>query len=335
MSIKKESNNTYTIFYSKKDILTGKRIRTSKRGFESLRDAKEYEKQMLTISTSMTFGFLYEQYMNSRDIIQGTRYERDILCKKYLTELFNKKYTAITKPYLLSYISNINVSVKTKNKLIVVIKAVCQYANDIFDLPDNSKILKKYKVDKKEFQVWTPEQYYIFENKLKEEFPNYVPYFHTLFFTGLRKGEARALQINDLTDDKILIINKSMRKSIKSLKKPKTNTSIRKIKLDDRTFEILKEQQANSEKWLFGSYRPYNENTLTKVFNKVSNDSGLPKIRIHDLRHSHATYLINNGINIVAVSKRLGHSNINTTLSTYTHLLENTEKELINLLNKQ
>lgn len=333
MSIRKEKNNTYTILFSKKDIFTNKTIRTSKRGFKSLKEAKEYEKKMLTVSTDITFRFLYEQYNKTRDVIESTNYEKNVVVNKYLQELLNKKYTDITKPYLLNYVNNIDAPIPTKNKLIVIIKSICQYANDVFDLPDNSKVLKKHKVAKKEFSVWTIEQYYIFENKLKELYPKYVSYFHTLFFTGMRKGEARALTVDDLTDDKFVIINKSLRRGLKSLKTPKTQKSNRKVKLDDKTFELLKQQKAISEKWLFGSYRPYCENTLNHIFNIVIEKAELPKIRIHDLRHSHATYLINNGINIVAVSKRLGHSNINTTLSTYTHLLEKTDNELIDLLN--
>ncbi|MBR5340655.1 MAG: tyrosine-type recombinase/integrase [Erysipelotrichaceae bacterium] len=50
-------------------------------------------------------------------------------------------------------------------------------------------------------------------------------------------------------------------------------------------------------------------------------ESGVKRIRIHDFRHSHATNLINDGVNIVAVSKRLGHSDITQTFNTYTHLL--------------
>lgn len=334
MSIQKTKDGTYILFYSKKDVLTGKRIRTSKRGFSSLKEAKEYEKKMLTISTDMTFGFLYEQYKLTRDCSESTTYERDVIINKYLKDLCNTKYTKITKPFLISYVNKLEGSPRTKNKLIIIIKAVCQYANEIYDLPDNSKVLHKYKIDKKEFEVWTVEEYYIFENKLKELFPKYVPYFHTLFFTGMRKGEARALTIDDLSDDKTITINKSMRRSVKSLKTPKTKKSIRKIKLDDKTFEMLKDVQNKSEKWLFGEYRPFCENTLNHFFNIVIKECGLKQIRIHDLRHSHATYLINNGANIVAVSKRLGHSNINTTLSTYTHLLENSDNELIGLLNK-
>lgn len=66
-----------------------------------------------------------------------------------------------------------------------------------------------------------------------------------------------------------------------------------------------------------------------KVFEEGIKKSGVPRIRIHDLRHSHATMLINNGVNIVAVSRRLGHSDINITLKVYSHLLRKTEDEMV------
>lgn len=66
-----------------------------------------------------------------------------------------------------------------------------------------------------------------------------------------------------------------------------------------------------------------------KIVSKYSEKSGLQKIRIHDFRHSHASLLINSGVNIVAVSRRLGHENISTTLKTYTHLMDNTKQQLL------
>lgn len=58
----------------------------------------------------------------------------------------------------------------------------------------------------------------------------------------------------------------------------------------------------------------------------------IKKIRVHDLRHSHATNLINGGANIVAVSRRLGHADISMTLKVYTHLLKKTEEDLVNYI---
>ena len=59
----------------------------------------------------------------------------------------------------------------------------------------------------------------------------------------------------------------------------------------------------------------------------------MKKIRIHDLRHSHASLLINKGQNILIVSKRLGHSDITQTLNTYSHLMPNMQVEVIGALN--
>ncbi|MBW9212967.1 tyrosine-type recombinase/integrase [Trueperella sp. zg.1013] len=73
---------------------------------------------------------------------------------------------------------------------------------------------------------------------------------------------------------------------------------------------------------------------IESVFKKAISESGVQKIRVHDLRHSHATWLISEGINIVAVSKRLGHATIEQTLKTYTHLSRNSEEQLIKKINE-
>lgn len=63
--------------------------------------------------------------------------------------------------------------------------------------------------------------------------------------------------------------------------------------------------------------------------------AGVKKIRLHDLRHSHASFLFNNRIDIITISKRLGHEEVQTTLETYTHLYKKANTELKNLLNKK
>lgn len=62
--------------------------------------------------------------------------------------------------------------------------------------------------------------------------------------------------------------------------------------------------------------------------------AGLKKIKIDDLRHSQASYLIENGANVVDVSQRLGHSDVNITLKVYTHLLKQSEDKLLEILNQ-
>ena len=60
--------------------------------------------------------------------------------------------------------------------------------------------------------------------------------------------------------------------------------------------------------------------------------AGVKRIRVHDIRHSHASLLINKGQNILIVSQRLGHSDVTQTLNTYSHLMPNVQKQIINAL---
>jgi integrase len=90
----------------------------------------------------------------------------------------------------------------------------------------------------------------------------------------------------------------------------------------------------NAEPFVFGTYRSLSITTVQRTFTAAIKKSGVKPITIHDLRHSHATLLINAGVNIVAVSKRLGHSSINITLKTYAHLLEETEEDLVNTIDE-
>ncbi len=75
----------------------------------------------------------------------------------------------------------------------------------------------------------------------------------------------------------------------------------------------------------------------TGIANKnieFADKAGLPHIRIHDLRHSHASLLANEGINIQEIARRLGHSKIEITWNTYSHLYPREEERAVQILNK-
>lgn len=335
MAIIKE-NKTYTLYYYVYDVIKQKRIRKKKRGFKTLKEAKAYELSLSRESSEVSFYTLFDECIKNTEMEAETRTSKINTLEKYLPSLLTIKYADITKQYLISLraeIAAFDLAPQTKNKMIDIVTQTCRYANQIYDLPDNSKIIKRFRVYKKEFDIWTPEEYFRFEEALRPTFEDCVPYFRCLFFTGMRKGEARALQIQDLdVENGYIIINKSMRKYNSSLKRPKTPSGIRKVKLDINTLNILKPLKSH-EKWLFGDYKPISRDRVDRAFKFGIEKSGVKKIRIHDLRHSHASYLIMNGANVVAVSKRLGHASINMTLNTYSHLLEDSENQLINLLN--
>jgi len=85
--------------------------------------------------------------------------------------------------------------------------------------------------------------------------------------------------------------------------------------------------------FVFGGAEPLSDQTIRRRLDEYAERAGVKKIRVHDLRHSHASLLINKGQNIIIVSKRLGHSDITQTLNTYTHLMPNVQKEIIGALN--
>ena len=93
--------------------------------------------------------------------------------------------------------------------------------------------------------------------------------------------------------------------------------------------ELLKQQEIQKGDFIFGGERPFADNTLTRKFNNWCSLANVPKIRIHDLRHSSASFLISKGISVVAVSRRLGHASISQTLDTYSHLMPSDTSKIV------
>ena len=115
--------------------------------------------------------------------------------------------------------------------------------------------------------------------------------------------------------------------------------SIRILPLTENVLNGLKTmlEQVNddtiNDKFIFGYVVPYKETTIKRFKDNYIKQSNSKYIRIHDFRHSCASLLINQGASITLVSKYLGHSNISTTLNTYTHLYKSELNEMVNILN--
>jgi integrase len=160
-------------------------------------------------------------------------------------------------------------------------------------------------------------------------------------YGGLRLGEVSALDWNDINfDEKTITINKS-RQYIPGIgsfdKSPKTERSKRQFQLSIGVLDILREHKNEQEsererigdKWqengkIFTQWNgvPIFPQTPSKWFDKWLRRTGLPKITFHQLRHSHASILIANGVDIATVSKQLGHAKISITINTYTHAIK-------------
>ena len=123
-------------------------------------------------------------------------------------------------------------------------------------------------------------------------------------------------------------------------KEPKTETSKRTLTILE-TYKVYQAEDIKKcgDKWnetdrLFTAWNgePMHPDSVCKWFTKFIEKNKLPKISFHSLRHTNATILINKGINIRAVSARLGHANPTTTLNIYTHALQSIDIAAANVL---
>lgn len=168
----------------------------------------------------------------------------------------------------------------------------------------------------------------------------YYNLFYLLFFTGARIGEMFCLTWEDVDFiNRKININKTIRYVSKELgvmiTPPKTKNSIRIIEVSFGCLEILQSMFDKASKkvgfsyknFVFGNDDHLKYNNTRKKFNYYLNKSGVKKITLHGLRHSHASMLINNGVQDYLVAQRLGHS-VKELHETYAHIFSSKQKEL-------
>lgn len=176
--------------------------------------------------------------------------------------------------------------------------------------------------------------------------------FKVMYFCGTRLGETNCLQWKDINDlygeHPTMTINKTVSTKVKGkgskylITSPKTKSSIRTIPIQKTALESLKmlreyyEQHYgfNTNWYIFGGIDPIPETTITKAKDKYAKVSKQKIIRLHDLRHSCASFYIHLGATPATLSALLGHSSVQQTLSTYTHWYLSDLNNLILLANK-
>jgi len=188
--------------------------------------------------------------------------------------------------------------------------------------------------------VWTTAQTGAFLRSI----PSHRLYalFHLLVLTGLRRGEACGLRWTDLdSDSATLAVSRQVQRRGGRLveSSPKSNAGIRTIALDHTTLTALRqhrhrqdqERQAAGSAWREGGWiftyadgRPVAPDRLMRMFARLVADSGLPPVRLHDLRHGAASLALAAGGEVKNISTMLGHASIQTTADTYTSVLPRT-----------
>ena len=162
---------------------------------------------------------------------------------------------------------------------------------------------------------------------------------------GLRRGELLALRWDNVDfKNKVLKIRSNMVRGEKDyvIKAPKSEAGVRDISLGDEVLAVLQKERTKYVTDIFsydGHFQnlnfvirqedgsPLRPDSMSRKWRRFLEEHKLPSIRFHDLRHSNATALIQAGVNPRVVQQRLGHADVNITLSTYTHVLPEMDVE--------
>lgn len=163
------------------------------------------------------------------------------------------------------------------------------------------------------------------EQNLKPKHP--IPYvIYTAIYTGMRLGEITALEWSDIDFDKQTIsITKTWSSVTRKAKSPKTESSNRVIVVNGRLLDVLLQLKDNGHDMIFKTLHgmPVSRSvnaSLRSFLKKAGIDK--PSYHFHGLRHSHVAYLLSKGVDLYAISKRLGHKDMTVTAKTYAYLID-------------
>lgn len=288
---------------------------------------------------------------NTSDMKQTTisKYKRTF--KNVLSSLNDLYVDEITVIHLNKWRNELiekNLSSTYINNAITTLSTLFKFGMNYVNIKENPTMkIKRVKSQKvKKVSYFTLEEYNKYESVIDEL--KFQTFFNVLYFCGLRRGEAIALNWTDVNfKNETISITKTF--SPKELGRhakptpPKTKSSCRNIKLPKRTLDLLKQLYKNESKidnfskemYVFNMESlPLTESSIKRKKDKYCKWADLKQITVHDFRHSHASLLINKGANIRLVANRLGHSDIEMTLNTYTHMFHDSEQSLIDILDK-
>ena len=351
MAVYKESkNNTWRVIYRYTDW-TGERKQSQKRGFQTKREAQAWEREQLNklgADLDMTFQNFVERYKEDRRnrIKDSTWESKDHIIRTKLLPYFGKlKMSSITPQQIIRW-QNELINYRDKNgkpyspvylKTIQnQLSAIFNHAVRYYNLKENPcvKAGSMGKKKNREMMFWTKEQYLKFAEVMMDK-PLSFYAFEMLYWCGIREGELLALTPADFDFEKRTVtINKSYQRLNKKdvITTPKTPKSNRVIQMP----QFLCDELQDYLKQLYGvepdsRMFPISKSYLHREMDRGCKQTGVKRIRIHDLRHSHISLLIDMGFTALAIAERVGHESIDITYR-YTHLFPTRQVEMADKL---
>lgn len=359
--IKKANNGTYyfraNLGY---DAVTGKQIQKYRSGFSTKKEARaEYSKLILAAEEGLAMEkkqpsfkqFIEEIYLPwYKTQVKESAYKNRLnTIEKHFKFFYRKKVNEIEPIHVQTW--QLKLAKDYSPNYVRIIQGMLSLAFDraiILGLAKKNpaRMVGNIKSKKVKVDFWTLEEFQkVISLLYKGDYYEHYLFicFWLLFTTGLRIGEAAALQWEDIDfESGIISVTKTL--YYKSMNEytfvdPKTSASIRTVVIDKDTIRELKDWMEVQKKVLKDcnfvlSYSgiPTSKHTLPRALEKLAGLAGVHRIKIHALRHSHVALLISMGVNPLIVKDRLGHEKIQTTLGTYGHLYPNSNFEVAKML---
>ena len=319
-----------------------------KRGFATKKEALGFERDFLekqSANPDMTFQNLYEIYMEdmAARLKQSTLLTKKAVLQTHILPFFGSKpineiKASDVRRWQAKLMSSPNNYSQTYLKKInTELNSIINYAKRFYDLNTNpcGKAGSIGKAKAEEMDYWTYDEYIAFREGVKDKSLSYIC-FEVLYWTGIREGELLALSPADIDlDNKTISINRTYQRieGKDVFTSPKTRKSKRKIPIPDFLCQELSDYiqsryMLDADERLF----PVTKSYLSHEMIRGCKNTGVKKIRIHDIRHSHASLLINQGCDALMLADRLGHEKVSTTLNTYSHLFPHKQQELVHSL---
>ena len=331
----------------------GEKKQKLKRGFPTKREALEWERKFLMeekADINMTFESfvrIYEQDIRPQLKENTWRTKETIINQKILPYFAKRKLSEITPKDIIAWQNEVR-QLKDRNGRSLSsgylktvhnqLSAIFNHATRFYDLRINpaQKAGNMGVEERKEMKFWTREEYQKFSEAMMDK-PISFYAFEVLYWCGIREGELLALTPSDFNfERKTLTINKSYQRIHKEdvITTPKTPKSNRVIQMP----QFLCDEIQDYLKQLYGAEPdsrifPISKAYLYREMERGCKATGVKKIRIHDLRHSHISLLIDMGFTALAIAERVGHESIDITYR-YAHLFPTRQTEMADKLDE-
>jgi integrase len=360
MSIEKrigqDGKPAYRVRIAAKDALTGKRQNKTIGTYRTLKAAEKAERDALVAQergtlvdpSKVTVGELLADWLKAKVAVisRNSHADYEIAIRRHINpalgSVIAQQLTPARVQAQYSAWQEVGMSPRMVHRCHLVLSQALAQAVRFGILNRNvCGELEKPSIARTKPNVWSPVESAAFLEEAKRD--ALAPLWFLLALEGMRRGEGLGLRWTDVNWDRgtvhiVQTVAPDKRNRGTAVIQPRTKTSAgaRSVKLTAETLMMLTEhkdrqrfqRQAAGERWqdhdlivCTATGTPVNPNNVTRSYNRLVILSGVPRIRVHDLRHTAATMLLRAGVPPKIVSERLGHATVAITLDTYSHVL--------------